>query len=328
MKNQPLRIIVKGLNWSGSGAVVCLLQEYENLIQVPGAPEKTAPTGYRKLGEFNHFRKIGKVGDLVKTGPFFNDSAMPSQLTKNISTKKLLRQGIKESIFFLKHLNYNQYRNRVKTLSVLNKINKGLIRLDYEFQNTADASQRLELAKKWINNVVDVVTDKHIDGVIFDQAIHFGAHDDIWPKVFTPFKLIIVHRDPRDQLAEQFKHGHIVSKMHGDLQYIYGWDLKAALQFRIDATKARMNSVDKLMQKMNNKDVLLIRFESLVQDYTNSVKKIEKFLGLDPSKHKHKGKYFDINWSNKNIGVHQDIHVPYLDKTMIEELMDWYNRHP
>lgn len=327
MLKQPMKIIIKGLGWSGSGAVGCLLQEFNGLVQVPGGALRVAPTGYKKLGEFDYFRIPGGIGDQLETAP--PDGAYVSTVLSAYARRKERSARSKTIRGIISDRNVINAVSAVRTYTRIRRINRLAIRLEKQFQNHYTRSERIELAGSWMNEVADVVSDSETRGVIFDQAIRLGEHTASWPLVFQNWRLIIVHRDPRDQIVEQYLHGNICKKKDIDNRKNDDESFRTALKNRIDLTMKRMRAVDELMADSGLKEnTMLIRFESLVNNYPEAVERIVDFLGLSSQDHARKGVFLDISWSKKNIGLHRNHQVPGLETAVIDDLLDWYRSHP
>lgn len=160
---------------------------------------------------------------------------------------------------------------------------------------------------------------------MFDQPITLGIHEDIWPKIFKPYKLIIVYRDPRDTFAEQADKYSLFRKgMDFNVLSLYGDSFEDALKYRIDVTMARMKAVDKILATKSKEEVLLISFEQMVNDYETSRSVIEDFVGLKSETHINQYLHFDPNWAKKNIGIHKTSKVDIPESTL-EPLLKWYD---
>src|SRR5690606_37332434 len=127
------RILVTGLNWSGAGTAVGLLREYQGVVQVPGGPERTAPAGYKKLGEFNDFRLANLVGDQL---------LMKEELVNPEALINFARNRKNRSWTYLKSLkrvrSVNQLKETFSNQLYLNKLNKSFENLAIDFQNHQD----------------------------------------------------------------------------------------------------------------------------------------------------------------------------------------------
>lgn len=323
-KYNSMKVLVNGLNWTGSGAVIDLLREYKGTIQVPGGIEGIAPAGYVKIGEFTDFMEVGLVGDLLNI-----ENGHPSRIRTELKRRKKLvflhcLQRISNLIFEGKFFQISRVikQNRQLLLS-----NKCLERLMNDINNSNDKNFRLERAQKWIEEIIDISRDEDTRIAVFDQPINFGQHDDVWPTVFEPYKLIVVCRDPRDQIAEQIKHNYPSSKLINGIGYLYGWKLKDAINFQIELSKARIRALNKTISKIDKNNLMIIPFEKIVLDYKSTKKYIQDFLGLRDEDHIYPKKFFKPEWSQKNIGIHKEVNTYYVDKSKISPLIEWYKKY-
>ena len=324
MKNKLRKnILVCGLSWSGSGTVIGLLNEYDNVIQIPGGPIEIAQTGYEKLGEFEYFRSPGSIGDMLamKEG-FFK----PNYLLNNLKKQKL-------HIYFSFFKNIINCRKIKGFLSIIKnfrqvvKTNRLLQTLAFEMLNTKDKDIRLQLSREWLDRIVEISGGKGKKAVVFDQALHLKQHLDVWPELFKPFKIIFGYRDPRDILAEQKKYKALFrDHINANVACIYGDTLNDAITFNCDATFARMNEIDNLLSLFDKDEILNISFEDLVGKYSESKRIIENFIGLNEENHTSPKKYFDPNWSKKNIGVYKNSDIIF-PKEKVDKMLKWYKKH-
>jgi hypothetical protein len=320
--NSPLRILVSGLNWSGSGTVVGLLREYDGVVQIPGGSEETAPAGYLKLGEFEDFRGANLIGDQL----LMQENLVPAD---SIVQRAKRRNNLQIPFSFFQSLkktrNFKQLKESVALHKQLYKTNKSYCRLGEDFNSHNDLDYRLNRAKNWIAEISDICGEENGSAVVFDQPIHLGLHNSTWPKVFQPYKLIVVYRDPRDVIAEQANRFYLFrGQIDSNIRFLYGEDLEGALNYRIDTTLARMNAVDKMLSVLDKNNVMLISFEQMVNNYDLAVKKIEIFTGLGSNQHNKPKIYFDPGWSVRNIGLHKNAKVQ-IPEIKLQPLLQWYN---
>lgn len=320
---QRLNVIVHGLQWSGSSAVLDLLREYDQTVVVPN--------------EFDEFRRIGMVADTLEG--FQRDDTPPSILTEYVKYKD------KEigSIFAFYFKIYN-----IKTILKFGSVYRWKykrIQLNYlknlisRFKSVHSQSERVEVAKLWIREIGDLYSRNIQKIVVFDHGIDRFQHQDLWPVIFDPFKLIIVYRDPRDQLANLIKKGHLFREFgfpkpsnkksyttHGDgIQTLYGRDRKAAFQLFIDTLNNKYKAVELIHKKHGEDRILLISFEELVKKYSKSIIKIEEFLELNKVHHTNPFKFFKPEKSKKNIGYYNEI-LTGDEVKQFDELVDYYDR--
>ncbi len=126
----------------------------------------------------------------------------------------------------------------------------------------------LNATKKFMNSICDIIADGDTKKMlVFDQLIPTG-HCDEFMQMIDESKMIVVDRDPRDVFVRGLIWPFIPTDNVDD--------------FICWFKTIRDNSYSYVL---NNKNVLLLRFEDLIYKYDESVAKIEHFLGLYPSQH-------------------------------------------
>ena len=289
-----VNILVCGLYFSGSGAVTDLLKEYEGICNIPG--------------EFDDFRRAGLVGDHL-AGHVSQD--YPSQikvLTKNLMNSSALYSKVGPKRAIENRIKYNLIKYGFGFLSGQeSKPIKRLFLLErLEYRLTGSISD-IGLAVDWISDLKKVYSSTS-DFFVFDQPIFLGQHRDLWPKVFDPFKLIVIFRDPRDQIAEILRNNNIYKDMLTPTQGIfekYGTGRLAAIKYNADLIVSRAKNALSLRRDLGSESVLFLRFEDLVKDVSNARKEIENFLGLSASSLSREHEFFDPSISIKNVGIYK-----------------------
>lgn len=144
-----------------------------------------------------------------------------------------------------------------------------------------------ELAKTYIHNLISRISPKRC--LVLDQALSNGSVDMERHRAYLgPFKQIACYRDPRDV--------YVTARMLHEV-FIPN-DVIEFVDFYRRSLSPYINLV--------NQDFLMVRFENLVRDYDKSVAEIEHFIGFTPQQHVHKKSCFDPMTSNKNIGLYKD----------------------
>lgn len=315
-------ILIYGTLSSGSSAVHNLLKEYDNI-------------GYL-ANEFDDYRSPGLVADQLSYSSSVN---FPNEIDKitllNNSIKKVLFKSLIWKLFLCgisnKYLDIN--------IKLLSYIRNGLIgysqilllkNLNKNLKSSISFEKKIDFSNKWINDIGNIFSN-HIEYMMFDQPINLTSEVSIWTKVFNPFKLIIIYRDPRDQLADIEKRGLLfmpfgsaATNLAGvNLDYIYGRDRKGATRFQIDAIRVRLKKIEYLEKILGKDNLLLIDFEGLVNNYKVYKTRIEDFVGGIKDNHRYKTKFFNPLAARANIGIYKK----YLDEEDLKELVDlqdWY----
>lgn len=324
MLKSPTRVIICGLNWSGSGAVFDMLKEYSGEV-IPvsgGALDFAAEGGLRLIGEFEMFRSPGMIADsLLGNDDFFNKGVAQSNVRKQILSFRL-----KTLMFLRKVRNVKDFRDALSVSKQVVKTKSSLVQLLDRMEGMSSTDDRMLASQEWLESVVDVVGARDKKAIVLDQAIHLGQHLEIWPEFYGDFKLIIVFRDPRDIFAEQEKYKYLYrSQVSSNDICLYGDKLEDVIRYRADVMKARMEQVDMVKSKIPSSKLLVLKFEELVLNYNEIKPKIETFIGLDSNDHIEPYKYFDPNKSAKNIGVYKNSKIN-LPTEVLSNLMSWYNK--
>lgn len=284
-------ICVTGFTYSGSGALIDLLSEYDNVTSISYADKESGRRieNENKL-EVDFFREIGGVLDLEKSfeyhtayrnsyyislflhnaeyfykkGGIYNDEYM--RLTKEfldniINYQYSRRRNIGPMRhFYKKTLKARKYQNLVAPF-VLNE-DKRVISYT---QKNLTIEQYHEIAKEYIKSVLKTIQSE--DNLVLDQFLSMGKTDiDLFRKYIDNFKWIAVYRDPRDRFA-----------------------------WRTDSNTASMKEVNQFIElykyqvepykNLNDKDYKFICFNDLILNYNKVKNEIEQFLGLNPKLH-------------------------------------------
>jgi hypothetical protein len=315
MKITKTNILVVGLLSTGSSALVDLLSEYEDIQVIQN--------------EFNDFRAPGLVADQLGNleDNFLNEigklTSLKYRLRLIYSIFPILRWEISTIKGIKKRFNFNYLR--IKQLNALKRLNIKLI-------SAISTKEKIDHANQWIQEIGDI-NNCNKEFVLFDQPLLTAINTEIWKEVFYPFKLIIVFRDPKDQLAEIIKNGKLydiygapnVNSGGVTLEAIYGRSRKAALTIHIEAIKKRYEWIDSLKNELDKNNFLLVNFEGLVNNYEFYKTVIHNFLGNNGQYHVKPKNYFDPKNAFKSIGLQRE----YLKNDELETLADleeWYSK--
>lgn len=324
LKKERCNILVIGLLSSGSSGVNALLKEYENI-------------GYFSI-EFDDFRAPGLVADQLSYPSCVNFPNKIDELVKFSNlTKILLFKSLIWKIFY--NCVPKKYWGIDWNQDILNRFKFKLLRLNQLYllqqlnkhlKTNIAFDEKIQISNKWIQQIGNIFpSDK--DYILFDQPLMTSLDADIWTTVFKPFKMIIVYRDPRDQLADIIHRGYLFSPygspamtMAGvNITAIYGRGKKGGIKFHLDAIRNRLKWIESLEKRLGPDQLLLIDYEGLVNKYDDYKSIIEHFIGGISDKHSHKNKYFNPVVSKNNIGIYKK----YLGEDDLKDLSDlreWY----
>lgn len=113
---------------------------------------------------------------------------------------------------------------------------------------------------------------------------------------FDNIKQIIVDRDPRDILAD------IITRK---ITFFFGIKALQDEDYKLFVEDFKHKRREYYILE-NDPRILIIKFENLVNDYENTIKKIFKFLQINTS-HKYKRHYFNPEASSANIGLWKNV---------------------
>jgi hypothetical protein len=324
MNKERSNILIIGTLASGSSALVDMLREYDNINALPR--------------EFDNFRRPGFVYDQLSPTTSIDYPSVIDKEIRFVNKKwKLFYRSSAWKIFFSDYFGgildkewgkLNKYKNSIINLRHIYLLSE----LSRHLSSEISFEEKIQLSNKWVQDIGNIYSSKY-DFTLFNQALLPWFDTEIWTTVFKPFKLICVHRDPRDQIAEMVKREIVFSPFRNswltygqfNIMSIYGNDRRGRMKFNTDALKKRIILLDQWIKKLGPDQILLIDFEGLSYNYVNYKSQIENFLGLKEDQHKFKKQYFNPDVAIKNS---IEIYKNYLTNEEIEDLSDleaWYN---
>ena len=278
MDRKPQKILVNGYGWTGSTALVQMFSEYAEVSVIPN--------------EFDDFRVPGAIGDVMDWKlreqeihsnpsrrfdcmksylfPFFIRGLVPDGLWP-----KLARGGAttrKEALMIA--VNY------IREFFLYKKCITGI-------SAAASKQEVFEIASGWIEKIVGLYSHKSRH-VVFDQPILFDCHTDYWPKVFDGSKLILLARNPLDQMGSILKDGsQLLEAPNWYVGFLYGRDshVNRPLEFFMQTTLERYKFIMDTYEKIGPENMLVVQFENLVKNYEVTKSQIEHFSGIDCQQH-------------------------------------------
>jgi hypothetical protein len=323
-------IIIIGFGNSGSSAAQDLLKEYENIgkfnYEEPGW----------STGEMNHFRLPGMIGDQLSN---HTDKDVPDNLSASLIDIKRpviplalrFRMLIPDSIYSLYKQNEFTRSHAAEKINIFRQqqaYHDALKQVSISFRKTDDYKERLKIAENWLYEV-NKIFGKDKDFVLHKPIIH-EKHLDIWPKLFEPFKVLVIFREPFDQMSTFYNHSmrFIFNDMDWKYKMLFGLDTGNRRLFHtlIDTSLMRMKCLDQIESTVGSDRVLKLDFEGLVKNYDVYKTIIENFIGLSPNNHVKKGKYFKPEESASTINKYNHILDPS-DYAKLAPLKEWYEQN-
>lgn len=302
-------VAVQGLGYSGSGAIIDLLREYDDCL-VHGMAEggSKAQPADDDFGEIVLIKDIGGLMDLDSVidtpATIFGDAAL-KRFAYSASHDVLYRLGgkYKEYIFaFFDALVDDVSRDIPGSVA-------GLIpRIrDNRFVMHEYAKEEFyQLCQRFLYSIFNQQYNGNSKYLVLDQALYVTTHGVKYCSNFIPnMKNIVVWRDPRDR--------YVIAKRQ-NIQ----WMPHDTVEQYIEHTKSLYQPMD-----INSKEYLSIRFEDLIWDYDKTITKIEKYLNL--GEHKRPMSCLDTSISCKNIGMWKNAEdIPQKDFEKIYEALREY----
>lgn len=314
MRKGKVNILVFGLLSTGSSALVDLFREYDNINVIPG--------------EFDDFRAPSLVADQLS---YESSKDFPNKIDNLTGFKSKLK--LIYNILPILKWRSNPIRGirgrsissviRIRQLKLLKKLNRRL-------KSNITFEDKIEFSNNWITEIGNI-SGENKEFVVFNQPLLTGNDTQIWKEVFSPWKLICVYRDPKDQFADIIKNGRLylpfgapkVNLAGVIIEQIYGRNRKGAISLHIEAMKKRLEWVDSMRKELDPDNFLLVDFEGLVKNYDKYKSVIENFIGDNKIHHQNTKTYFDPINAMKSIGIYQK-YLTYTEIESLNELENWY----
>lgn len=292
IKTNPFSTVVsvQGFGYSGSGAVIDLLREYDTL-QVLGYVdiEGTKTDVSNKFEEINILRVAGGLFEIEKylgSDNIYQNDALLHRLI-NLFEKSSLYQALPMSqkyfYEFIRRISrtfvnssFGQTYNRHINYKGINDV---LILEDMSIKSFRN------LCKEFLYSIFSLIhTDPNMSVLVLDQFVNDREFNMERYLEYVPnLKMITVYRDPRDIYAYAKKE-------------VGGWiphtSVEEFIQWYNVITKKFNMKTDKYH---------VVQFERLINDYDNVVSSVEQYIGLNSSLHKRMGTCLDVSCSRKNI---------------------------
>lgn len=300
-------ICLGGFGWSGSGAVLDLLDEYENVtVRIPiggDSIEKHCP-------EFDLIRCAGGIFDLERafgtSNIYIRDAAVRLFLAEvrhiYLTTKGLFGDDfLVQTRDFLNHILLYKTPNRsgfgfCPSLAALGRSAENLVFGDCDVAGASGFLFYLKdltvvefraFAKEYLTDILKSIPSQRF--LVLDQVLaDYSGDVKRYEEYLGPIRLINVYRDPRDVYAMKLKNP-VIDWIPEEVDFFIKW-------YRTVVTPSLM---------VRNNHFLLLRFEDIVNSYEETVRKIENFCGLDPSWHVRKFSHFKPDVSRQNVGIYK-----------------------
>jgi len=301
---------VSGYGWSGSGAVVDLLKEFDGFGAFSSEFRLVKdPYGIIDLETFlvenwEFIRHEMAIYDFLRYCQILNRKGFKFTGYGLDISKKLNIDFMAETRSYINNLTKLNYYGSSMVYSyglspsafLINKImRKFCLRKSNKKMYLSRPSQTeflIETRRYLFNLFKNYARENKLRFIVLDQAIP-TINIDKAMRYFDEIKLIIVDRDPRDIFVD------LVTQ-----KILIGPELlneDAAEKYMLWHKTLRVNS-EYLKNNVKSKNVLRLQFENLVLNYDQCIKEIISFLDTEMN-HINKQLFFRPDESRKNIGL-------------------------
>lgn len=270
-------LLISGFLWSGSSAVVDLLKSSSEIGILPG--------------EFDEFRRPGMVADhLAGMISEYYPSTLPSSFSASSYVGQIMPFDRK-----LKYRTVQQRARKSRLIKLAEKLR--------EFDNSDDQKRRY--ADEWLVSLKKLFAPgkKYL---LIDQPILWGQHSETWPVFFDPFKMIVVARNPLDQLAEVMRQNNLLSNYSAPDADTWGGGRQGAFNYTLHTLLVRILHYQRIRESMDSENLLFVKFEELVNNPDTVIPCIADFLGVNEDSLK-RSETFRPEISRKNININEMI---------------------
>lgn len=269
-----MNILSQGTVCSGQSASIDMLKDYSDAVYIPG--------------ELNEFRLPGMIADHC-VGRISDN--YPSRLYKSPLDKK---QVIKKILKNYKRCNFNNFNiPNFKRVNAFTRVQKEIHK---------DPENAVSYAQKYIEELKSIYAEDDENFFLFDNPLVWGQHFEVWPIIFEPFKLLMVYRDPRDQLAGRIRRKRLFKNMVIPTADIFGGDRSGAVNYFLCSLAARFNHAQKIFSALGPEKAVAVSFESLIND-SDLREQIKAWLGIRGEKIDNQ---FQPEISQNNIGIYKN----------------------
>jgi hypothetical protein len=314
-----MKILIVGMYYSGSSAVLEWLKDF-NTIEY-------------KNDEFDIYRRPGKISDLLSQSDpeiklnivrhIYRDQIRTISRRKFIEDKTLilLKNRVKELINILFDKQYIK-----KSLSswpfdnsrYANEITKKYLK-DFINANIMSKGEEIDFWRNWLDSLLEP-SDGRKTHILLDQPVYLSQSIEQWHSLFSPYKMLLIHRNPVDQYADLIKNnilhlrnGYTVDS-HSSKNY-YNPD-NTAKSFT-QMLKERYFYVDEYIDAYPD-NIMPIAFEAFVNDHVETISTICEYLGVNQHD---SGATFDITPSMENVGIGKAyLNAGVISKSQYDEL--------
>lgn len=287
-------VSVNGFGYSGSGAVVDLLREYDSTHVIGFVDDEGSVASHDfKCDEVDVLRLAGGLFEVEKyigLNNVFQNDALLHRMAALFENSDIYKNNpsIRPYCFeFMSHIcealtdtpsgqDYNQHINYHGANDIL-------------FLKDFTVTEYRDWCRKLLNSIFSVICQATggkpilvLDQIVNDFEFDIERYRDYIPNI----KIIMVYRDPRDVYTFA-KNSDIDWIPHKSVEVFVKWYKIFTKHFSIQ----------------EKKKYLVVQFENLVCNYEETKSVIEQYVGLNSSSHVRKGTCLDISKSKQNLCI-------------------------
>lgn len=304
-------VSVQGFGYSGSGAVVDLLREYDQMVVIGNVDnEGSLSAKNERKYELNFLRAAGGLFEIERFLDVHNNNQVDAVLHRYM----LL---VQHSDFYREIQSCRKYLyeflNQISTYYVDSIHCSTNTHLNYEGMNSTLYFKKMsiyeyrELCSRLLYSLFECYHVAKNEMLVLDQFVgdheyDFGRYKDYVPNL----KPIIVYRDPRDV--------YVFAKAHGIF-----WIPTSAVETYIDwyVRKTCYINIESIP------GFYVTSFERLISEYKTVVAEIEDFLSLDSKNHIHPFENFNPAVSAQGVGIWKKYPELVEDCDKIKKALDY-----
>ncbi|MDD7697786.1 MAG: hypothetical protein SOX64_03640 [Treponema sp.] len=278
--------------FAGSSAITDFLAEFSECTVYGGVDMRENPDrGEENNYEVDFFRDAYGVLELEKICYFDNDRIINTAI-KDFEHDAMYRY--KTGMKFYGDFYLTETQNFISEITDF--YFKGNDDKTVYFAKKMSVKQYRAIAKKYLTSILKQIPSEKF--LVLDNLASIVVPDSkTLTDYFGSYKILASRRDPRDlyTAARHLPGNDWVPRKPEEFVKWYKWYAERYLS-------------------VNNKDLLLIRFEDFVLNYDKVSKEITKFIGLPLTKQIKKNAFFNPDISKNNIGIYKT----YEDQNAIE----------
>lgn len=293
VEDSPFQTIVsvQGFGYSGSGAIVDLLREYESVLVIGNVDlEGASSSSALRFEEMNILRLSGGLFEVEKylgTNNIYQNDALLHRLINLIESSEIYTKYEKSSLYFCEFL-------RRISIIYTNSTSKQVYNRHLQYGGFNDVLLLKELSvqtyrticRGLLNTLFTLLKgNTNATILVMDQLVNDREYDmERYLDYIPNLKMIAVYRDPRDVFA---------FAQREKIEWIPYASVEEFIQWYRIITK-HFCSTEK-------KSYLAVSFEHLLNNYDEEVRDIEKYVGLNNTLHVRKKEFLDVSVSKKNM---------------------------